>query len=71
MLPRDVQRLEHIAEYCDDIAETIDRFGNDFTVFCTDKAYHMIGTDNSRTKEESSVWKRKRKTVGARQPYLR
>ena len=42
MLPRDVQRLEHIAEYCDDIAETIDRFGNDFTVFCTDKAYHDL-----------------------------
>ena len=42
MLPRDVQRLEHIAEYCDDIAETIDRFGNDFTLFCTDKAYHDL-----------------------------
>lgn len=42
MLPRDAQRLEHIAEYCDDIAETVDRFGNDFTLFCTDKAYHDL-----------------------------
>ncbi len=34
MLPRDEQRLEHIAEYCEDIAETIDRFGNDYNTFC-------------------------------------
>ena len=42
MLPRDIQRLEYIAEYCEDIAETIDRFGNDFTLFCTDKVQYVM-----------------------------
>ena len=31
-----------IAEYCEDIEETIDRFGNDYNAFCTDKAYHDL-----------------------------
>lgn len=39
---RDEQRLEHIAEYCEDIQLTIDRFGDDFGTFCADKAYHDL-----------------------------
>lgn len=42
MQPRDKQRLEHIAEYCDDIAQTIVRFGDDHKTFCADKAYHDL-----------------------------
>ena len=40
MQPRDIQRLEHIAEYCDSIAESVERFGSDFESFRTDKAYN-------------------------------
>ena len=29
MLSRDEQRLEHILEYCKDIAQTTERFGNE------------------------------------------
>ena len=40
MLSRDEQRLEHILEYCKDIAQTTERFGNEYVVFHADKAYH-------------------------------
>ena len=42
MQPRDAQRLEHIAEYCDSIAECVERFGSDFESFHADKAYHDL-----------------------------
>jgi uncharacterized protein with HEPN domain len=42
MQPRDIQRLEHIAEYCDSIAESVERFGTDFESFRADKAYHDL-----------------------------
>ena len=37
MLSRDEQRLEHILEYCKDIAQTTERFGNEYVVFHADK----------------------------------
>ena len=42
MLSRDEQRLEHILEYCKDIAQTTERFGNEYVVFHADKAYHDL-----------------------------
>lgn len=33
MLPRDLQRLEHIYDYCRNIEETVARFGDDFGSF--------------------------------------
>ncbi len=35
----DIQRLMHIKTHCDDIAGFIERFGNDYNVFITDRAY--------------------------------
>lgn len=42
MQPHDKQRLEHILDYCDDIAQTIVRFGDDRKIFRSDKAYHDL-----------------------------
>ena len=42
MQPHDEQRIEHILEYCEDIAQTIVRFGDDVNVFRSDKAYHDL-----------------------------
>lgn len=36
---RDAHILEHIASYCDDIAETVARFGGTIEAFRADKAY--------------------------------
>ena len=36
---RDYSILQHIIEYCDDIAEMVERFGNDIGAFESDKAY--------------------------------
>ncbi len=38
-LDRDISILEHIISYCDQIAETIRRFGDDYEVFATDYIY--------------------------------
>lgn len=38
-LPRDLQRLDHIRDYCEDIPETVKRFGDDFDIFISDKDY--------------------------------
>jgi len=35
----DIQRIQHIKTYCEDIAETIGRFGQDYNTFTTDKDY--------------------------------
>lgn len=35
----DYQRIQHIRRYCEDISGFIKRFGMDFTVFSTDRAY--------------------------------
>ena len=35
----DLQRVMHICRYCDDIAAFIDRFGKDFEIFTTDRAF--------------------------------
>ena len=38
-LDRNISILEHIVGYCDQIEETIRRFGNDYGVFSTDAIY--------------------------------
>ena len=38
-LNRDHSILEHIISYCDQIEQTIDRFGNDYAVFQADPIY--------------------------------
>lgn len=35
----DLQRLAHIQLYCEDIAQFIKRFGNDYPMFVNDRAY--------------------------------
>lgn len=35
----DIQRLQHIRRYCEDIAEFIERFGKDFETFTEDRAF--------------------------------
>ena len=39
MKESDLQRIEHIADYCIDIKETIERFGFDYDKFLADKDY--------------------------------
>ena len=36
MLPPDLQRLEHIRDYCDEIQKTISRYGKSFELFDAD-----------------------------------
>lgn len=38
-MSRDKNVLAHIIQYCDDIASTLQRFGNDFSVFEKDKDF--------------------------------
>jgi len=35
----DIQRIHHIKTYCEDIAETIERFGKDYDPFTRDRDY--------------------------------
>lgn len=42
MSPHDRQVLEHILDYCEDIEQSIARFGNDLSVFRADNAYHDL-----------------------------
>ena len=42
MLPRDVSRLEHILEYCENIEAAVVRFGDSAEAFRGDKAYHDL-----------------------------
>jgi len=37
MTSGDVQRLQHIKTYCEDIAETIARFGQNYDLFAVDR----------------------------------
>ena len=39
MKDTDFQRIHHIKTYCEDIAETIVRFGNDYNIFKSDKDF--------------------------------
>lgn len=39
MRDSDLQRIRHMKTYCEDIAETIERFGNDYKVFESDKDF--------------------------------
>ncbi len=36
---RDIRILEHTADYCDQINEAVERFGNDKAVFLNDRLY--------------------------------
>ena len=38
-LDRNISILEHIISYCDQIEETIHRFGNDYGIFSSDAIY--------------------------------
>ena len=35
----DIQRIEHIKSYCEDIEQTINRFGREYDVFIKDRDY--------------------------------
>lgn len=39
MKDSDLQRIQHIKIYCEEIAESIERFGSDFNTFASDKDY--------------------------------
>ena len=39
MLRPDLQRLEHIRDYCDEIQKTIKRYGASFEIFDSDADY--------------------------------
>ena len=39
MLSPDLQRIKHILDYCNEVKDTIDRFGNDFDIFDYDHDY--------------------------------
>ncbi|MDR3136304.1 MAG: DUF86 domain-containing protein [Coriobacteriales bacterium] len=36
----DHQHIEYILRYCDEISETLSRFGNDFDTFASDADFH-------------------------------
>ena len=38
-LDRNISILEHIVSYCDQIGETVKRFGNNYTLFANDAIY--------------------------------
>ena len=65
-LDRNISILEHIVGYCDQIEETIRRFGNDYGVFSTDAAalcVLQIGelagklTDEFRAEHPGAPWR--------------
>ena len=39
MVNPDIQRIQHIREHCDRIAQTVNRYGHDFNVFVSDGDY--------------------------------
>lgn len=39
MLEKDLSIMEHIISYCNDISDTVKRFGNSYDVFAEDKDY--------------------------------
>lgn len=70
-LNRDLSILEHIVSYCDQIDETIARFGNSSTIFSTDPIYRnaaalcilqigeLVGklTEEFRTQHPAIPWR--------------
>ena len=70
-LDRNISILEHIVNYCDQIEETIQRFGNSYDVFSKDAIYRnaaamcvlQIGelagklTDDFRTEHPGAPWR--------------
>ncbi len=52
---KDTQVLAHIFKYCDKIMDTIDRFGNDFSIFLEDSDYRdSVGMNILQVGELSS-----------------
>ena len=39
MMSPDLQRIQHIRDYCEEIRKTIERYGDDFAVFDQDPDY--------------------------------
>ena len=39
MLSPDLQRIAHIRDYCVEVSKTVERYGNDYSVFDTDADY--------------------------------
>jgi uncharacterized protein with HEPN domain len=70
-LDRDANILEHIISYCDQIQQTVERFGNDYALFETDPIYRnatalcilqigeLVGklTDDFRAQHSSIPWR--------------
>ena len=70
-LDRNISILEHIVSYCDQIAETVQRFGNDYAVFYKDNIYRnatalcilqigeLVGklSDGFKTEHSSIPWR--------------
>lgn len=52
-LDRDISILEHIVSYCDQIAETVQRFENDYAVFAKDNIYRNAAALCCKIIEES------------------
>ena len=42
MKPRDTQILEHVIDYCEDIEETLEKYGDSYEIFSNDKGYQYI-----------------------------
>ncbi|MCL2634700.1 MAG: DUF86 domain-containing protein [Oscillospiraceae bacterium] len=40
MIDKDILRIQRIKEYCEEINETVERFGVDYSVFIGDKDYY-------------------------------
>lgn len=68
----DLQRLEHILDYCSDICSLVNRFGDDYDIFSRDTAYQQavsfcilqigelangLSDEFRRTTDESVSWK--------------
>jgi uncharacterized protein with HEPN domain len=65
-LDRNISILEHIVGYCDQIEETIRRFGNDYGVFSADAIYRNAAalcelagklTDEFRAEHPGAPWR--------------
>lgn len=55
MKDSDLQRIRHIRSYCEDIADTIERFGEEFSSFEVDKDYSNSVSMNMMQIGELSV----------------
>ena len=42
MMSPDLQRIQHIRDYCEEIRKTIQRYGADFAIFDQDADYQRL-----------------------------